>query len=57
MYLRSYESMREARKSIGSYIKFYNEERPHQSLDYKTPDEVHWAEGLEKMNYIEALGQ
>ena len=57
VYLRSYESMKEARESIGSYIKFYNKDRPHQSLGYKTPDEVHWAERPEKMNYVEALGQ
>ena len=57
VYLKSYESMKEARESIGSYIKFYNEERPHQSLGYKTPNEVHWAESPEKKNYIEALGQ
>ena len=43
VYLRSYRSMKEASKSLGSYIKFYNEERPHQSLGYKTPNEVHWA--------------
>lgn len=30
------------RKMINSYIKHYNHERPHQSLDYKTPSEVHF---------------
>ena len=49
--------MKEAKKSLGSYIKFYNEERPHQSLGYKTPNEVCWAEGSERMKYIEALAQ
>jgi len=28
---------------LGSYFRFYNHERPHQSLDYRTPVEVHFA--------------
>ena len=44
VYLKSYDSMNEARINIGLYIEFYNRERPHQSLGYRTPDEVHWAE-------------
>lgn len=55
VYLRSYGSMKEARKSLGSYIKFYNEERPHQSLGYKTPNEVHWPENLGSTKCVEAL--
>ena len=55
VYLRSYGSMKEARKSLGSYIKFYNDERPHQSLSYKTPNEVHWAENSGSIKYMKAL--
>ena len=44
VYLKSYESMAEARKNIRSYIEFYNQKRPHQSLGYQTPDEVYWGE-------------
>ena len=40
VYLKTYESVTEAQKSIGAYIKWYNTERPHQALNYKTPDEV-----------------
>jgi transposase InsO family protein len=29
-------------KSIASYFKFYNQTRPHQSLDGKIPDEVYF---------------
>ncbi len=32
----------EAREGIGNYIDFYNQERPHQSLNYRTPAEVYF---------------
>lgn len=28
---------------LHSYFQFYNRERPHQSLGYRTPAEVHFA--------------
>lgn len=37
VYLKEYQTPREARKEIGNYLDFYNHERPHQSLGYKTP--------------------
>lgn len=37
IYLRAYETTKEARTSIGQWFRFYNDERPHQSLDYLTP--------------------
>jgi putative transposase len=37
VYLKDYRGLREAEIGLGAYFKFYNEERPHQSLDYKTP--------------------
>ena len=36
VYLNDYATASEAGEGIGSYINFYNQERPHQSLDYKT---------------------
>lgn len=41
VYLKDYESPREARKYISNYIHFYNNERPHQSLGYKPPASVY----------------
>lgn len=41
VYLHEYESPREARRSIGQFIDFYNWERPHQALGYRTPAEVY----------------
>lgn len=42
VYLHNYESIKEAREGLSEYFKFYNEERFHQSLDYKTPRQVYW---------------
>lgn len=41
VYLKAYETVTEARRGIEAYIEFYNFRRPHQSLNYKTPAEVH----------------
>jgi putative transposase len=37
VYLNDYASVREARTGIERYLRFYNHERLHQSLDYRTP--------------------
>jgi len=42
VYLRAYDSVAEARQSIGRYLDFYNTKRPHQSLDGGTPDRVYF---------------
>lgn len=42
VYLRSYESVCEARQSLARYIEFYNNQRPHQALGYQTPAEVYF---------------
>jgi putative transposase len=44
VYLRAYDSVFEARASIGLYLAFYNERRPHSSLDGRTPDEAYFGE-------------
>ena len=42
VYLRAYDSVSEARASIGRYLDFYNGRRPHTSLDRRTPDQVYF---------------
>jgi putative transposase len=42
VYLHAYDSVSEARSSIGRYLDFYNHRRPHSSLDRKTPDEAYF---------------
>ena len=58
VYLQSFQTVQEARTALAKYIIFYNEERPHQSLDYKTPnqafkeyfDMLHQEQDKEKMS-------
>jgi len=42
VYLRAYDSVGEARASIGRYLDFYNRKRPHSSLDARTPDRAYF---------------
>ena len=42
VYLRAYDSVSEARTSIGRYLDFYNGRRPHSSLDGMTPDQAYF---------------
>lgn len=37
VYLKAYDTVAEARAGIAAWFKFYNHERPHQALDYRTP--------------------
>ncbi len=43
VYLKDYGSVTEARASIDRYFRFYNHERLHQSLDYRTPSAIYLA--------------
>ena len=40
VYLKAYTSASEARRELGAYFRFYNNQRPHQTLGYRTPAEV-----------------
>src|SRR6186713_3025381 len=42
VYLRAYDTVSEARASIGRYLSFYNTRRPHSSLDRRTPDQAYF---------------
>ena len=42
VYPKAYETPREARIGINSYMRYYNHERPHSRLGYRTPEEVYW---------------
>ena len=42
VYLRAYDSVSDARNSIGRYLDFYNCRRPHSSLDGSTPDQAYF---------------
>jgi len=44
VYLHDYQSVSEARYHLGSYFHFYNTERLHESLNYRTPYEIYFKE-------------
>ena len=44
IYLVEYGTVRDLESGLGAYFWFYNHERLHQSLDYRTPAEIHFAE-------------
>jgi putative transposase len=43
IYIKNYERVIELESGLTAYFRFYDEERPHQSLGYRTPSEVHRA--------------
>jgi putative transposase len=45
IYPNGYATLTDARQGLTCYFAFYNEERPHQALKYRTPAEVH-ADGV-----------
>jgi putative transposase len=48
IYIRGYEAVPELHRGLGRYFAFYNDERPHQSLDYRTPAAVYRGSKVEK---------
>ena len=41
VYLRAYDSVGDARASLGRYLDFYNSRRPHSSLGARTPEQAY----------------
>ena len=56
VYLKAYASAGEARRELGAYFRFYNDQRPHQALGYRTPGEV-FSEGREPQNEESTVGR
>ena len=42
VYLKEYADIRDVKNCLQRYFNFYNIERPHQSLGYKTPEEIYY---------------
>ena len=42
VYLSDYANPAETRKGLADYLEFYNNKRPHQSLEYRTPAQVYF---------------
>src|SRR5271157_5276472 len=45
IYIKAYASVQESRRGVGGWLNFYNDERLHQALGYRTPREVYQAPG------------
>jgi len=43
IYLKDYRTMTELKDGLARYLRFYNSERFHQSLEYETPDTIYWS--------------
>jgi len=54
VYIRAYDSVAEARRSLGVWLAFYNDERPHRSFEYRTPREVFEGVACEHVDNISA---
>ena len=55
VYLKAYQNGTEARKGIGAFLDFYNRDRPHQALEYRTPIEVFQEEQVALIAAVETL--
>lgn len=42
IYINPPDNIAELKQGINKFIKFYNHQRPHQSLQYKTPSQVYY---------------
>ena len=49
MFLHEYQTVAEAKKRLGEYFRFYNEERLHEVLDYRTPSAVYFGTSTSMM--------
>lgn len=47
VYLRDYKTVKEAKMALARYFEFYNNERPHQAIGYRTPREVYFSRTAE----------
>jgi putative transposase len=54
VYIKAYGSVTEARRSLGEWLAFYNDVRPHQSLGYRTPREIFEAVACEYVDNASA---
>ena len=50
VFLRDYKTVREAKNGLARYFEFYNNERPHQALGYRTPREVYFSRTVEHLD-------
>jgi putative transposase len=54
VFIKAYGAVIEARRNIGKWFEFYNDERPHQTLDYRTPREFFEGDACEHVDNASA---
>ena len=54
VYLSEYSTVQEAKQSINEYFKFYNEERLHQSLNYRPPKTIYYRKETQRTSPLNA---
>jgi len=52
VYLKDYADVTTARRELGRYLTFYNTERFHQALNYRTPHSVHFGAGAQSKSAL-----
>jgi len=55
VYLHEYRTVAEPHSHLAAYFRFYNEERPHQALGYRTPHEVYFGSAAATAPAAEAV--
>jgi putative transposase len=55
IFIKAYGSVSEARRGIGGWLSFYNDERPHQALGYQTPRGMFDGEGCAPVDSASAV--
>jgi putative transposase len=48
IYIKGYEMVADVQKGLMEYFTFYNSKRPHQSLNYETPDQFYYKKTSQK---------
>ncbi len=54
VYLHEYRTVADARRDLAAYFRFYNEERPHEALGYRTPHETYFGVSAARSTIVEA---
>ena len=45
IYLKAFEDGQHLAQEVSTWFRWYNRQRPHQSLNYRTPDEIYYQTG------------
>lgn len=57
LYVNPPQTVTEARQTIAQYIAFYNQERPHQSLQYQVPADLYFPSSRRLMDTVDNSGE